>query len=96
MKTRMMKMISLMALLVGMLSFTSCEVELWYEDDYCGNNYEDTRTSFCPVCQYVSRKFFYPSLFLSLLHYRTRYSLLIFSLFILVKLWNIIYFCDIM
>lgn len=45
MKTRMMKMIGLMALLVGMLSFTSCEVELrpWYEDEYCGNNYEDTR-----------------------------------------------------
>ena len=46
MKTRMMKMISLMVLLVGMLSFASCEVELWYEDDYCGNNYEDT----CVLC----------------------------------------------
>lgn len=44
MKTRIMKMIGLMTLLIGMFGFTSCELELrpWYEDE-CHGNYEDTR-----------------------------------------------------
>ena len=46
MKTRMVKMMGWMVVLVAMISFTSCEVEFrsWYDDEYCENSYKDTRS----------------------------------------------------
>ena len=45
MKTRMVKMMGWMVVLVAMISFTSCEVEFraWYDGEVCENSYKDTR-----------------------------------------------------